>query len=314
MKIGLALGSGGSRGLAHIGVLRGIEKEGIKIDMISGTSIGAIVGAMFAYGYNSEEIESKVRQYLQRPHILKILNYMKKTESKGNSTFGSAKQWLREKLIFTRAVTRVSLIQNLFLKQFIDEVFPGGEIEFKIPFRAVAANLTNLELAVFKSENAVNMRDAILASAAIPGVFPPVEIDGCKYSDGAVVSPVPVSVLKEEGLDFIIGIALPKRLEAKSDFSSGAEVFLRASRASVTILFNQESEQADLLIPAYISGRSWSDFEKMSVLIEDGEKAFYKSSDDLKQKIKEKKRTLFWDNVIKTVSFKQLSTARQEDK
>lgn len=180
-KIGLALGSGVARGWAHIGILRRLEEEGIKIDFIAGTSVGAVVGGAYAAGA-LDELETWTRK-LGSYSFFKFLDF----KFTGGGLFGGN-----------------SLNQLMQLK--------FGEKDFKelnIPFTAVACELkTGHE--IWLDEGKIS--DAIQASFAMPGVFEPVNNDNRWLVDGALVNPVPVSACRAAGCEMVIAVNLSEDL------------------------------------------------------------------------------------------------------
>ncbi len=171
-KLGLALGSGGAKGFAELGVLKAFEENGIEFDIIAGTSIGSIVGAAYAQGYSSTDIT----ELLNRVNIGEIKNFfMIKMDTSG-------------------------------LKEVIDKTIGSLNIEdLKKPFKAVATELESGEEHVFETGSVAK---ALCASSSYPPFFKPVVIDGKRYIDGAFTNSVPADLVKEMGADYIVGIDL----------------------------------------------------------------------------------------------------------
>jgi NTE family protein len=175
-KLGLALGSGGSRGVTHIGVLRALEEEGIKPDFISGCSMGAVVGACYAKGMSCDEMYNAVMQ-------LKAVDIMD---------------------ISAVPITQLGLLkggkmQRLLLKNIGDVKFE----ELKIPFCCVASDVLSGTLTEFTTGPVAK---AVQASSCIPTIFRPVKMNGKLLVDGGVMCRVPVSQVKRMGADVVIGI------------------------------------------------------------------------------------------------------------
>lgn len=178
LKVALALGSGGAKGFAHIGVLKAFEEAGIKFDIITGSSMGAIVGACYSLGVTSEELEKRAVE-LTTGEIL---------DFKIPNTYGFIKGNKAEKAI-----------RNLIN-------FGDKEPKFadcKIPFACVAADIATGELISIKEGNLI---PAVRASFSICGVFRPVDIDGRKLLDGGIFCRVPVYLAREMGADIVIAI------------------------------------------------------------------------------------------------------------
>ncbi len=172
IKLGLALGSGGAKGFAHIGALKAFEENGIEFDIVAGTSIGSVVGAFYAAGYTATDII----ELLKRVDFGEIKNlFMIKMD-----TFGMFKVIDRE-------------IGSLNIE------------ELKKPFKAVATALESGEEHVFESGSVAK---ALCASSSIPPFFKPVVIDGVRYIDGAYTNAIPADLVKEMGADYVVGIDL----------------------------------------------------------------------------------------------------------
>jgi len=176
-KIGLALGSGGARGLAHIGILKVLEKHDIKIDYIAGSSIGAIIGGFYASGSDVERIE-KFALGANRRSIFSLIDLKLKC----------------------------GLIGGKKIEELIDAKLKVKEFEnCKIPFSAVATDLKTGEVVLFDKGD---LTSAIRASISIPLVFKPMELDGRILADGGLSEPVPVKTVREMGADIVIAVNL----------------------------------------------------------------------------------------------------------
>ncbi len=175
-KIGLALGSGGARGVAHLGVLKALEEEGIRPDYITGCSMGSVVGAGYAMGLTVEEMYSIVKK-------LKAVQLIDVTA-----------------LPITRlALTRGNKMRNLLVSKLGDTTFD----QLKIPFKCVASDLYSGRL-VTLSEGKV--ATAVAASSSMPSIFPPVKMHGQLLIDGGVLCRVPTQQCKEMGADVVIAV------------------------------------------------------------------------------------------------------------
>ncbi len=175
-KIGLALGSGAVRGLAHIGILKSLEQNGIKPDFIAGTSMGAIIGGLYASGVSIKELE-ELTVHMGQKSYWKIL-------APGLSLTG-----------FIDAHNVIKFL-SLYVKDKNIEDFP-------IPFSAVATDFKTGCRHVFSQGS---LFDAIRASSSIPIVFSPAVVKGTLYMDGGLTEPVPIRLVKEMGADIIIAV------------------------------------------------------------------------------------------------------------
>ena len=188
-RIGVALGGGGARGLAHVLVLEVFDELNIRPSIIAGTSIGALIGSAYAAGMSAKHIRAHLSETLDdRFYLIRQI-------------FGARSQPFRK--LFSVLPLRSALLDPLVL---LDLVLPTGMPQdigdCLIPFRAVATNMQTREATVF--ENGA-LRERIAASIAIPVLFAPVTIDGIVYADGGLVNPLPLDVLKGAA-DITIGI------------------------------------------------------------------------------------------------------------
>jgi NTE family protein len=193
-KIGLALGGGAARGLAHIGVLEVLQKEGIPIDMVAGTSAGAIVGALYAQGKDSNEIKSLALEFGNRKLAHFVDPYLPKS-----------------------GFIRGRKIQDLLVSYIGDIRFS----DMKIPFACVATDVETGEEVVLDQGS---VPEAVRASISIPGVFAVARWKGRYLVDGGVVNPVPVNILKGMGANFVIAVnVIPEVSEGARRFITEKE-------------------------------------------------------------------------------------------
>lgn len=186
LKVGLALGSGGTKGFAHIGVLQALEENGVPIDIVAGTSAGAIIGAFYAVGTNLDMLA----RYFCSVNARDLIDVTVPRTGKG----GVIKGELMEEMI------------RLFTH---DKSFE----ETKIPFLCIAVDAETGETIVFQSGK--KLHECVRASMAIPGVFTPVRIDGRLCVDGGVLERVPCAPLREAGADVVIGVDVGYRGEVR---------------------------------------------------------------------------------------------------
>ena len=227
-KVGLVLGGGGAKGAAEVGVLKVIEKAGIPIDYIAGTSIGSIVGSLYAAGYSAAELETMFCQQewltLLTDRRSDLGNDPYKVKDGVTYIFGFPVMGeIKEGVIGGFGVVRGERVE-----QVIDSMArQKGCAEFEklqTPFRCVAADFRSAKEVVLKSGK---LSRAVRASMSIPGIFKPVNQDGMNLVDGGMMNNLPVDVVKQMGADIIITIDLqqneqkPKRSNFDFDMVSG---------------------------------------------------------------------------------------------
>ena len=239
VKIGVALGGGAAKGFAHIGVIKMLEANGFEPVVVSGTSAGSVVGALYASGMNAFEMQQKAVALDEAS--------------------------IRDLRLFSGG-----LIQGQKLQDYVNAQVKNLPAErLKKPFAAVATQLETGDRAVFVRGN---VGQAVRASSSIPGVFEPVTIGGKTYVDGGVVSPVPVDAAKQLGAEFVIAVDISSK--ASGQKPSG---MLGAVNQSITImgqrLGEQELARANVIIRPQVLDIGAADFEQRGRAILEGEKA-----------------------------------------
>jgi len=231
-KIGLALGSGGARGLAHIGVIKVLEENNIPIDYIAGSSIGAMVGGFYASGLSVKEIEE----------------------------IALSTDWRRVFSTLFEPSSKKGLIGGEKVKTFIEEYIDGKTFETcKIPFAAVATDLKTGEVVVLDKGE---MASAIRASVSIPLIFKPVEIDGRTLADGGLSAPIPAEIARNIGADIVIAVNLDKHC-CDEQWNPGwydiANDSLNILRHHLALL---NTRNADIVIEVDAGKTSWNSWYK----------------------------------------------------
>jgi len=271
--IGLALGGGGARGLAHIGVVKVLERERIRPGIIVGTSVGAIVGGALASGMKVEELEGRLASFLESNlYTSSELKAMGDAESGAELSLSRRiHSYFRTKIKLAQALYRQSILQINDIEEFINFFIPDIQIgETAIPFRAVATDLLRGELVVLKEGS---LRRSILASSAVPGALPPVEINGRQLSDGGIISVVPVNCALKEGADAVIAVAVDRDISLVSDLQTAVDTYVRAGEIQGFHLERYDLERADIVIRPELEGTHWTDFSQSRELISLGESA-----------------------------------------
>lgn len=255
--IALVLGGGASRGFAHVGVIKILEQNGIKPDIIVGSSAGSLVGALYAGGYTAEALE-----------VIAL---------------GMEQSDIRDVTLPDRGFVKGELLQD-FINQYLD----NRSIEdLPIRFAAVATDLQSGDLKVF---NRGNTGMAVRASSAIPGIFQPVEIGDRDYVDGGLLSSIPVHVAQQMKPDIIIAVDVsrdPESLvEIKDTFDVLAQTIAIMGRASS----QTEVREADVVIRPDMSVVGTIDFAAKQHAIEMGEKAAQENMPKISALLKTKGR------------------------
>ncbi len=240
-KIGLTLSGGGAKGLAHIGILKAIDSAGLKIDYITGTSMGSIIGGLYALGYSADTIEKLSRDIdwdllLSNQSSLKSIIMEEKSEY---NKYDIELPWVNS---WFRLPTGVLEGQELWLK-FSELFFPGYRIKdfnkLPIPFRCIATDISTGEAVVIDSGEIIS---AVRSSMAIPSIFTALEYNGRKLVDGGIVRNFPVKDVKEMGADFVIGSNVSNGLLSTAKVNNAIQVLLQ-------VAFFREAEDTRLEVP-----------------------------------------------------------------
>ncbi|OPX28334.1 MAG: hypothetical protein B1H06_03455 [Candidatus Cloacimonas sp. 4484_143] len=271
-EIGLTLSGGGARGIAHIGVLKVMEEAGIKVDYISGTSMGSIIGGLYAIGYTPAEMEKIILEQdwdailLDKISLRSISMEEKDDVEKyiGSFPIESGKINLPVGLVAGQQI--YSFINKLCISVHHIEDFS----DFPIPFLCIATDIEKGKEVVLKGGF---LPDAIRASISIPSLFAPIEIDGQLLVDGGLVRNFPVSHALDMGADFVIGVDVGVPLYSKKDLNSLARILNQAITFQSVEINKSESDLCDILIKPAVNDYSIMDFNKAEELIAIGEEA-----------------------------------------
>ena len=221
-KIGLSLSGGGAKGFAHIGVLKVLDSLGVKVDYISGTSMGAIVGGLYASGYTGKDIEKIVLE-------TDFYNLISNQNNRAESSFfdKNVDKYILKVPIKNGKVTLPSSIssgqKNIYLlKELFKNVANVNDFsKLPIPFMCVATNLESGTTKVFENGD---ISEAIMASSAFPSLMDPVKVGDSIYVDGAMTINFPSELLKKKGIDIVIGVDLNQGLSKKDNINSFVDI------------------------------------------------------------------------------------------
>lgn len=272
-NVGLALGGGGARGFSHIGVLKVLEKEEIAIDLIAGTSMGAVMGAAYAGGMTPAELQKKVDAYVksmvfQNSSVRAISELPTQKDEKISEKII---RFFKGRFYMARTMYRPGILPAEDFQIIIDHFIPDIQIEeLKIPFYAVATDLVTGEKVTFSKGS---LRRALLASCAVPGAVEPVREGGRLLADGGIVSLVPVHALREHGADVVIAVVVDRDIRAWSDDNTAKGIFYRAGEITAEKLARYELKDADVVIRPILGNVHWTDFSRVEELVMEGERA-----------------------------------------
>jgi len=284
-KVGLALGGGGARGLAHIGVLSVLEEEDIGVDIIAGTSVGAIIGGAYACGVTPRELKRMVVRYLKSPEFQSsIIHTLSPTDDVTDSRFAQLiSGYLKSRYHMIRTFFKPGAVPLQDFQSMINYFIPERKIQdTRIPFRAVSTDLISGEQIVFAEGS---LREAVLASCAVPGAIDPLKSGDRLLSDGGITSLVPVNALWEAGADMVIAVTVERNMLFNGNIKKAKDVVTRAGEITAYRLKDYELEKADVVIRPRTRDSHWADFSKASELIRDGEDAAREALSEIRKRL-----------------------------
>jgi NTE family protein len=272
-KVGLALGGGGVRGFSHIGVLKVLEQEAINIDLIVGTSAGALIGGAYAAGQSPREIQAKVDAYLLSPEFdasaLKSIGMSVSPEQKGR--FRKALTSIRNRYYMLRSFFRPAMLPAEDFQSLIHYFIPEMDIrQTRIPFLAVTTDLITGEQITFSEGS---LRQAVLASCAVPGAVEPIRRGQWLLADGGITSLVPVQAARKAGADIVIAVMVTRHLPSSGNMDTAQDIFYRAGEITANKLEESELADADVVIRPQVGDLHWMDFGRAGDLVRKGEEA-----------------------------------------
>jgi len=259
IKVGLALSSGAAAGFTHVGVLTVLEKEGIPIDMIAGTSTGALVGALYAREKDANEVKrliieiGKKRTSYMAQLVIAKTRLIRATK---------AKKWLR------------TLVGNVEFK------------DLKIPFACIATDISTGEEVII---NQGSVADGVRASGSFPVVVPAFKLNGRYLVDGGLVNPVPVSVLRQMGADFVIAVNATTDRRKKHDSAGKKPSIFRVIKQMIHISRYQTVKAsltgADVVIKPRVAHIRFVHFNRAEETILQGEEAAQETIIEIKRRL-----------------------------
>ena len=271
-KVGLTLSGGGAKGLAHIGILKAIDSAGLKIDYITGTSMGAIIGALYAVGYNGKEIEQLCKNMdwdilLSNQIPLRALSM---EEKKQYARFAIDLPYSKNRIKLPTGVIEGQELNVKFLELFFSVYNVTQFKDLPIPFQCMATDLETGNLVVLDSGNIVT---AVRASMAIPSIFTAVTIGDKKLVDGGLVRNFPVKNVKSMGADITIGSSVNSGLSTKDEISNPIDVILQMAFFKEAGDFKEEVPLTDLYIHIPLGKYNMSSFGSGKEIMQLGDEA-----------------------------------------
>lgn len=279
-SVTLALGGGGARGIAHLGVIEVLLDSGFQFERLVGISIGSLVGAMLAFSDDIAEVQARSLSYLlserfQR-HQQTLFGTISADDGEANNTtagglfswYGRIKDYLRANRLFHRVVTQNALLPAVILQDVVDNLLPDADIaDAAIPLSIVAVDLRSGHRVVLEKGS---VRQAVRASSALPGIFPPVEFEGMQLCDVGVFCSLPTTVGVSYGTGTLIAVDVSSDLQPLQTCETALDVLMRMDEIGESLFRKHVRNSADLVIRPAVSQVEWFDFSSAPRLIDAG--------------------------------------------
>lgn len=267
-KIGLSLAGGGAKGFSHVGVLKVLDSLGVKVDYISGTSMGAIVGGLYASGYSGKEIEKIVMD-------TDFYSLIRDPKSRKESSFfnKSVDKYLFSIPLKNGKITLPSSIssgqKNVYLlKELFKNVSNVNDFsKLPIPFMCVATNLESGNMQIFESGDLVQ---SIMASSAFPSLMDPVKIGDSIYIDGAMTVNYPSKPLKDKGIDIVIGVDLNQDLSKREDLNNIISILNQVIDFGIQKDTRRQYKHTDINIKPNLTGMTATSYDDKKKILDSG--------------------------------------------
>jgi NTE family protein len=313
-KVGLALSGGAAHGFAHIGVLKYFEEIGLEIDYITGTSMGSVIGGLYAMGFSADEIATISSEQdwellmSNRSPLWEVAPVEKETHEKIPLSI----VWKDNAFRFPQGLMQGQKLDLIVSKIYSSAYFIDDFDDFYIPFRCIAVDIEDGSIDVL---NSGFIGEAIRASMAIPSVFPPKEIDGTLYVDGGLLRNFPVEEVRAMGADITIGVYVGGIKETKDKLYSAFDVFKQTSWMS-SILDSEKQEQLlDVCIKPEVKDIGSFDFDRHEEFVILGYEKAKESEVALKAiAAKQKKKTKYNPklNKLDYLRFSEIATSETD--
>ncbi len=280
-KVGLVLSGGGAKGLAHVAAIKVIEEAGVKIDFVGGTSMGAIVGGLYASGYSAQQLDSLINTIDFKTTLLnniprKSLPFFDKEEGE---IYSLSLPIVDKKVGLPKALSHGQGVLELLtnLTQHVNNIEDFNELP--IPFFCIA---TNLETGKQELLNKGFLPLAIKASSSFPTLLSPVSFNGLLLSDGGIVNNFPIEEMKKMGADIIIGIDTQSYLDSKEDLNSGPKILSQIVGFQMYKANDIKNNNIDIHIKPNVSEYDVVSFDKIDEILKQGDSAAQSKITELK--------------------------------
>lgn len=285
-KIGLVLSGGGAKGFAHIGVLKVLEEAGLKIDYIGGTSMGAVIGGLYASGYNAAQIDSIFKSTDFSKLINDFIPRSSKNfyEKRNEELYALVLPFKNFKVGIPEALSKGMYNYNLLsrITRNVRDVKDFNQLP--IPFLCIATNIeTGKEVLLNKG----NLAQAMIASSSFPSLFSPVEINGEILVDGGVVNNYPIQEVRKLGADIIIGVDVQNDLLDRDQLKDATKILVQITNLHSIERMKNNIKNTDIYIKPDITQYGVISFDKGKEIIIKGEEATFAVFEQIKKLVDE---------------------------
>lgn len=291
-KVGLALGGGGARGLAHVGILQVLEEERIPIDVITGTSMGAVIGAMYAQHPDVNRLIQKLESFFASQDYESLgLKHVVPKSNQNPSLLNQLVKDVTQRIVINIAHSRTGIIKTDRLAEAVALLIDDGNIEdTMIPFGCAATDLNSGQTVLFQQGD---IRRAVTISSSIPGFIPPHKWDGRYLTDGGVTAPVPVDEARKMGADIVIGVSVDAATMGPLEEPHILDIISRSDQVRGKYLTHYQLSMADVQLHPVIGDVHWSEFLRYREFIESGKREAREKLPQIRN-ILRKKNSIFW--------------------
>jgi NTE family protein len=273
-SLGLALGGGGVRGFAHLGVLRVLEREGLAPRVVAGTSMGAIVATLYALLPSLDVVEATLAEFFRR-----FAPALGRLAAQASSSHGGI------------AVDEPSLLEPAAFHGYFDQLIPDTTFEkTRLPLAVVAVDLVSGEEVVYTSGP---VRPAVLGSAALPGIFPPIAFNGRLLVDGGWTSRIPVDAARQLGAERVLAVEVSDNADTKfspNEPKTGLQIVLRAAEITRNHLARGSARRADILLAPPIGRVAMHETSRVAECVRLGSEAAQARIEDIRALVAERAR------------------------
>jgi NTE family protein len=304
-KWGLALGGGGARGIAHVGVLKVLQRAHLIPDVITGTSIGALVGGAFACRPDADALEARVYEVLSpdsnENKPLKQISRLNWSEKSEATLYERLLRSIQKEIFLGMALLRNGVWSLEDLRSSVSAFLPDVDLtETPIPFVPLAVDLLTGEPVLLNKGSII---EAVMASCAVPGFMPPVSMGGALLMDGGLADLIPDRAARAYGAEKVISVDVGITLCHETSIKDGVDAINRATDIMGYHLGDGARSRSELVIHPLDNHCSWTDFKGYKELVHRGEMATEACLDDIRKVLRKRPRIWQWPAAIRTHIF-----------